>query len=227
MAHVLVIEDEEKLRLVLQKYIEAEGYTAELVADGSHAVEAVRSNKPDIILLDIMLPGKSGIDICKEVRQFSQVPIIMITAKVEEIDILLGLELGADDYICKPFSPRQVIARVKAILRRNNIAQESLEHMEAHNDNLSLDTSCYTATLGGQNLGLTPVEFRILTALYGPPARVLNRNQLMDAMYDDHRAVSDRTVDSHVANLRKKLKTISPKSDFIQPVYGVGYRYIG
>ena len=227
MARVLVIEDEEKLRLVLQKYIEAEGYIAELVADGSHAIEAVRSNKPDIILLDIMLPGKSGIDICKEVRQFSQVPIIMITAKVEEIDILLGLELGADDYICKPFSPRQVIARVKAMLRRNNIAHEPLEHTETQNDNLSLDTSCYTATLEGQNLGLTPVEFRILTALYGPPARVLNRNQLMDAMYDDHRAVSDRTVDSHVANLRKKLKTISPQSEFIQPVYGVGYRYIG
>ena len=227
MARVLVIEDEEKLRLVLQKYIEAEGYIAELVADGSHAIEAVRSNKPDIILLDIMLPGKSGIDICKEVRQFSQVPIIMITAKVEEIDILLGLELGADDYICKPFSPRQVIARVKAMLRRNNIAQEPLEHTEKHDGNLSLETSCYTATLEGQNLGLTPVEFRILTALYGPPARVLNRNQLMDAMYDDHRAVSDRTVDSHVANLRKKLKTISPQSEFIQPVYGVGYRYIG
>ena len=227
MARVLVIEDEEKLRLVLQKYIEAEGYIAELVADGSHAIEAVRSNKPDIILLDIMLPGKSGIDICKEVRQFSQVPIIMITAKVEEIDILLGLELGADDYICKPFSPRQVIARVKAMLRRNNIAHEPLEHTETQNDNLSLDTSCYTATLEGQNLDLTPVEFRILTALYGPPARVLNRNQLMDAMYDDHRAVSDRTVDSHVANLRKKLKTISPQSEFIQPVYGVGYRYIG
>ena len=227
MARVLVIEDEEKLRLVLQKYIEAEGYIAELVADGSHAIEAVRSNKPDIILLDIMLPGKSGIDICKEVRQFSQVPIIMITAKVEEIDILLGLELGADDYICKPFSPRQVIARVKAMLRRNNIAQEPLEHTEKHDGNLSLETSCYTATLEGQNLDLTPVEFRILTALYGPPARVLNRNQLMDAMYDDHRAVSDRTVDSHVANLRKKLKTISPPSEFIQPVYGVGYRYIG
>jgi len=227
MARVLVIEDEEKLRLVLQKYIEAEGYIAELVADGSHAIEAVRSNKPDIILLDIMLPGKSGIDICKEVRQFSQVPIIMITAKVEEIDILLGLELGADDYICKPFSPRQVIARVKAMLRRNNIAHEPLEHTETHDGNLSLETSCYTATLEGQNLDLTPVEFRILTALYGPPARVLNRNQLMDAMYDDHRAVSDRTVDSHVANLRKKLKTISPQSEFIQPVYGVGYRYIG
>ncbi|MCL4125088.1 UNVERIFIED_CONTAM: hypothetical protein GTU68_028233 [Idotea baltica] len=228
MPHIVIVEDEEKLRLVLQKYVEAEGYTADLVAEGTHAVDIVRASKPDLILLDIMLPGKSGIEICKEVRQFSQVPIIMITAKVEEIDVLLGLELGADDYICKPFSPRQVIARVKAILRRaNHNALEEQENATIEDKGLHLDASCYTATLNGHNLDLTPVEFRILLTLYGPPARVLNRNQLMDQMYDDHRTVSDRTVDSHVANLRKKLKAINSDSEFIQPVYGVGYRYIG
>lgn len=228
MSHIVIIEDEEKLRLVLKKYIEAEGYTAQLIAEGTDAVEIVRESKPDLILLDIMLPGKSGIDICKEVRQFSQVPIMMITAKVEEIDVLLGLELGADDYVCKPFSPRQVIARVKALLRRvNNTALESVDTIDSTEQGLVLDASCYAAELNGQSLDLTPVEFRILHALFGPPARVLNRNQLMDQMYDDHRAVSDRTVDSHVANLRKKLKSLKPDSEFIQPVYGVGYRYIG
>lgn len=223
MAHILIIEDEEKLRLVLQKYIEAEGYTAELLEEGTEAVEIIRAKEPDLILLDLMLPGKSGIDICKEVRQFSQVPIIMVTAKVEEIDLLLGLELGADDYINKPFSPREVVARVKVQLRRMN----SIKPVEPSDDDLVLDSGCYSAILDGKTLDITPVEFRILKTLYGPPARVFNRDQLIDHMYDDHRAVSDRTVDSHVANLRKKLKSIRPESEFIQPVYGVGYKYVG
>lgn len=228
MAHILIIEDEEKLRQVLQKYADAEGYKTDLLSEGTNAVDVIRKSNPDVILLDIMLPGKSGIDICKEVRQFSQVPIIMITAKVEEIDVLLGLELGADDYISKPFSPRQVIARVKAMLRRTNNTTQSKEAINKENsEGLDLDVSCYSATYNGESLDLTPVEFRILNALYGPPARVLNRDQLMDRMYDDHRTVSDRTVDSHVANLRKKLKSQNPESEFIQPVYGIGYRYIG
>ena len=226
-ANIAIVEDEPRLASLLKDYLEKSEYSATVWTDGSEALAAFHDELPDLILLDLMLPGTDGLSICKELRKTSDVPIIMLTARVEEIDRLLGLEIGADDYICKPFSPRQVIARVKAMLRRNNIAQEPLEHTEKHDGNLSLETSCYTATLEGQNLDLTPVEFRILTALYGPPARVLNRNQLMDAMYDDHRAVSDRTVDSHVANLRKKLKTISPQSEFIQPVYGVGYRYIG
>lgn len=223
MTHILVIEDEQKLRSVLQKYIEAEGYRCELLAEGTTAVEIIKSSNPDLILLDIMLPGKNGIDICKEVRQFSQVPIIMVTAKVEEIDMLLGLELGADDYINKPFSPREVVARVKATLRRVNTSNIK----PAIDDQLVLDPNSYSASLDGKQLDLTPVEFRILVALYGPPAKVLNREQLMQHMYDDHRAVSDRTVDSHVANLRKKLKNIRPDSEFIQPIYGVGYRYVG
>ena len=222
MSHILIVEDEEKLRSVLQKYVEAEGYTAKLLEEGTDAVNIVKSSKPDLILLDLMLPGKSGIDICKEVRQFSQVPIIMVTAKVEEIDMLLGLELGADDYIKKPFSPREVIARIRTLLRRTT----SVATLVAVDNELVLDSTAYSASLDGTSLDLTPVEFRILDTLYGPPARVYSRDQLMDHMYEDHRAVSDRTVDSHVANLRKKLKAIRPESEFIQPVYGVGYRYI-
>ncbi|MBX2847567.1 MAG: response regulator [Acidiferrobacterales bacterium] len=228
MAHIVIVEDEEKLRLILKKYLEAESYTVELISEGTDAVDTIRDVQPNLLILDIMLPGKSGIEICKEVRQFSQVPIIMTTAKVEEIDILLGLELGADDYVCKPYSPRQVTARVKAMLRRaNSLSLENPATNIPENGQLILDASCYSAMLDGKHLDLTPVEFRILQALYGPPARVLNRNQLMDKMYDDYRSVSDRTVDSHVANLRKKLKSLNLHSDFIQPVYGVGYRYVG
>jgi len=223
MTHILIIEDEEKLALVLKKYVEAEGYSSKILEEGTNAVEVVQDTKPDLILLDIMLPGKNGIDICKEVRQFSQVPIIMVTAKVEEIDMLIGLELGADDYINKPFSPREVIARVKALIRRS---QASLQE-QVNDQDLILDANTYTASLKGIDLNLTPVEFRILISLYGPPAQVLNRDQLIDKMYNDHRAVSDRTVDSHVANLRKKLKAVRPESEFIQPIYGVGYRFIG
>lgn len=223
MTHILIIEDEEKIRAVLQKFVAAEGYTVELLAEGTHAVEQVRSSKPDLILLDLMLPGKLGVDICKEVRQFSQVPIIMVTAKVEGTDILSGLEIGADDYIKKPFDPREVIARIKTLLRRTSIAvdQEKLSH------GLVLDPTSYSASLDGKSLELTPVEFRILVTLYGSPARVFSRSQLLVRMYNDHREVSDRTVDCHITNLRKKLKAIRPESKLIEPVYGVGYRYIG
>lgn len=223
MSTIFIVEDEEKLANVLEKYIKAEGFDAVIFHRGDQVVDAVQQHQPDLILLDIMLPEKSGIDICKEIRQFSAVPIVMVTAKVDEIDRLLGLELGADDYICKPFSPREVVARVKAILRRG---QQYLADVEPQKGGLTLDCESYQAALDGVGLELTPIEFKILKALYGPPSRVLKRDTLMNHMYDDHRAVSDRTVDSHVANLRKKLKAVKPDSEYIQPVYGIGYRYL-
>jgi two-component system response regulator BaeR len=223
MSKIFIVEDEEKLANVLEKYIRAEGFETMIFNRGDHVVDAVRRQKPNLILLDIMLPGKSGIEICKELRKFSEIPIVMTTARVDEIDRLLGLELGADDYICKPFSPREVGARIKAILRR---ARQDPVDLESNNTSLVLDGSNYQATLDGVALQLTPIEFRILAALYGPPSRVLKRDTLMNHMYDDHRAVSDRTVDSHVANLRKKLKAVKPDSEYIQPVYGIGYRYL-
>jgi len=222
MTKVFIVEDEDKLAAVLEKYISAEGFEAMVFNRGDIVVDAVSKHDPDLILLDIMLPEKSGIDVCKELRQFSDVPIVMVTAKVEEIDRLLGLELGADDYICKPFSPREVVARVKAILKRANHGHIG---NESQNSALVLDASNFQASLDGIELELTPIEFRILAALYGPPTRVLKRDALMNYMYDDYREVSDRTVDSHVANLRKKLKIVQPNVEYIQPVYGIGYRY--
>jgi two-component system response regulator BaeR len=158
-------------------------------------------------------------EICKDIRTFSRVPIIMVTARIEEIDRLLGLELGADDYICKPFSPREVVARVKAVLRRTQDGQTTRVH------GLVLDEDRYRAVLHGRDLELTAVEFKILQLLAGSPGRIFGREQIMDNMYRDERFVSDRTVDSHIKKLRRKIEAVDPKTDLIQSVYGVGYKF--
>ena len=220
MSEVLIVEDEPKLAAVLTEYLELAGHRTHTVADGRHVVDRVRSHAPAVVLLDVMLPGKDGLQVCREIRAFSTVPILMVTARVEEIDRLLGLELGADDYVCKPFSPREVVARVKAILRRSSEYSRS----EPAQDGFSIDRDRHTASLDGRLLELTPVELRLLRTLLDPPGRVWSRNQLLDKIYADHRIVSDRTVDSHVKNLRRKLKAVRPHSECISSVYGVGYK---
>jgi two-component system response regulator BaeR len=176
--------------------------------------------KPDLVLLDLMLPGMDGIEVCKLLRRRSNVPIIMVTARVDEIDRLLGLELGADDYICKPFSPREVVARVKAVLRRSELVSDGILHQ-----GLEIDDSKFTARLNGKDLCLTSVEFALLKTLSAISGRVFSRDQLMNAMYSDYRVVSDRAVDTHVKNLRKKLASASGGEDMIKSVYGLGYRF--
>jgi two-component system response regulator BaeR len=216
---ILIVEDQPKLAKVLKDYLEESGYKTDWLADGSEVVPWVKANSPELILLDIMLPGKDGMSVCRELRMFTNVPVIMVTAKVEEIDRLLGLELGADDYICKPFSPREVVARIKAILRRVNVADNTL--MLA--TRLVLDPEKYTATLDGQSLDLTPIEFRLLEALQAQPGRVYSRDRLLDVIYEDHRVVTDRTVDSHIKNLRRKIQSVCSE-DLIRSIYGVGYK---
>jgi two-component system response regulator BaeR len=186
--------------------------------------EWIRNNSPDMVLLDLMLPGKDGLTICREVRGFSQVPIIMITAKVEEIDRLLGLGLGADDYICKPFSPREVIARVKSVLRRVQFVAENANQSASAYRGISIDEASFRAIIGGTPLELTPVEFRLLKTMMSQPGRVFARGQLMSNVYTDGRIVSDRTMDSHVKNLRQKIAERMPDAEVIHSVYGVGYR---
>ncbi|SHI23128.1 response regulator [Pollutimonas bauzanensis] len=215
---ILVIEDEPKLAALLVDYLRAAGYETQWVADGRQAVAAVRAGRPQFIILDLMLPGRDGLDICREVRTFSEVPIMMVTARVEEIDRLLGLELGADDYVCKPFSPREVVARIKAILRRTQNNQGL-----ALPKGLLIDMEHYCASLDGHGLTLTPVELRLLNALAQAKGRILSRDQLLGQLYDDHRVVTDRTVDSHVKNLRRKLQALRPEQDLIRSIYGVGY----
>lgn len=246
---VLVVEDEIKLASIMIDYLVAKGYRSHHIADGAHAVEWVRANKPSLILLDIMLPNKDGIAICREVRAFSSIPILMVTAKVEEIDRLIGLEIGADDYICKPFSPREVVARVSANLRRVALSQNqhqdnagtTAEPYSSHNqptDNtsykvLSVDQSDHSmdinvdkmlASVNGKAADLTAVEFRLLNKMASKPGQIFSRTQLIEASYNDNRIVSERTVDSHIKKLRKQLCYVAAECAIVQSVYGVGYK---
>ena len=216
-ARVLIVEDEAKLAQLLEDYLRAAGYATEWIADGRAVAAAVKENPPALILLDLMLPGRDGVAVCRELRGFTDVPVVMVTARVDEIDRLLGLEVGADDYICKPFSPREVVARVKAILRRTRAPGALAD------SRLAIDDAAFRASWNGVALDLTPVEFRLLRTLAREPGRVFGRQQLLDSLYADHRVVTDRTVDSHVKNLRRKLADASPGEDIIRSVYGVGY----
>ena len=217
---ILIVEDESKLAVVLRDYFSASAFQTRCIDDGRTVIQAVKTDPPDLIVLDLMLPHKDGLSICQELRTFTDVPVLMVTARVEEIDRLLGLELGADDYICKPFSPREVVARAKAILRRSSPGASA-----SRNTGLSIDESRYEASLDGVCLHLTPAEFRLLRTLSGAPGRVFSRTQLLDNLYEDHRVVTDRAVDSHVKNLRRKLQQIRGGSELIESVYGIGYRF--
>jgi len=216
---ILIVEDEPKLAALLADYLKASGFETFIVDNGTNVVPWVREHKPDMVLLDLMLPGRDGIDICRDIRTFSRVPVIIVTAKVEEIDRLLGLELGADDYICKPFSPREVVARVKAVLRRAH------DGKAIQAQGLVLDEHRYRATLHGNDLGLTAVEFKLLQVLTANSGRIYGRQQLMEKIYPDDRFVSDRTVDSHIKKLRRKIEAVDPKMTLIRSVYGVGYKF--
>ena len=217
---ILIVEDEAKLAELLTLYLEREGFASHHIHDGAQVLPWLELHNPQLILLDLNLPNLDGLTLCKEIRQQSQVPILMTTARVDEIDRLLGLELGADDYICKPYSPREVVARVKAVLRRlaptPTASQPQL---------LELDEERLLAKLQGQPLALTLIEFQLLKLMASQPGRVFSREQLMDLIYPDHRVVSDRTIDSHVKKLRQKLKAAAPNQEFIQSVYGAGYKF--
>jgi two-component system response regulator BaeR len=215
---ILVVEDEPKLANLLRDYLEQAGYEPHCLGDGRKVVPWVREQTPDLVLLDLMLPGKDGMEILREIRSFSEVPILMVTSRVEEIDRLLGLELGADDYICKPFSPREVIARVRAVLRRTGGQPSPAVH------GLFLDKERFRATLHGRDLDLTAIEFQLLHILAQNPGRIFSRSQLMERIYLDQRVVSDRTIDSHVKKLRRKIASAAPGEEWIHSLYGVGYK---
>jgi len=220
---ILIVEDEPKIAALLADYLRVQGgFQSKVVERGDEALFQFQSEQPDLVLLDLMLPGMDGIEVCKQLRAESQVPIIMVTARVDEIDRLLGLELGADDYICKPFSPREVVARVKAVLRRSELTKAG---KQSHG--LEMDGDTFMARLNGKDLALTPVEFALLQMFSAHPGRVFSRDKLMNGMYSDYRVVSDRAVDTHVKNLRRKLAKVSGIEEMIKSVYGLGYRFEG
>ncbi len=220
---IMIVEDEPKIAAILADYLRVQGgFHSTIVERGDEVLRQFHSEQPDLVLLDLMLPGLDGIEACKQLRAESQVPIIMVTARVDEIDRLLGLELGADDYICKPFSPREVVARVKAVLRRSEMTKAG---KQPHG--LEFDEEKFVARLNGLELALTQVEFALLQTLSTQSGRVFSRDQLMNRMYSDYRVVSDRAVDTHVKNLRRKLADASGVEDMIKSVYGLGYRFEG
>lgn len=218
---IVVVEDEPKLAQLLIDYLQLSDYRTHHIAHGNEVLTYVRNASPALMLLDLMLPGTDGLTLCREIRRFSDLPVIMTTARTEEIDRLIGLEIGADDYICKPFSPREVVARVKTILRRCSPTHASAEAVSA----LIIDESYFQARWGNQILDLTPAEFRLLKTLSQAPGKVFSREQLLNQLYDDYRIVADRTIDSHIKNLRRKLELLDTTQPFIRAVYGVGYRW--
>ncbi len=217
---ILIVEDEEKLAGLLRDYLVQEGYEVSVLHRGDEVEPWVRTHPTDLVLLDLMLPGKSGLEVCYALRSSPDLSIIMVTARVDEVDRLLGLGLGADDYICKPFSPREGVARVKAVLRRGKRGAAP-----AQEEGLQLDDAGYKAIVAGRDLGLTAVEYQLLKVLASHPGRIYTRDQLIDAMYRDERVVSDRTVDSHVKKIRRKIAAALPGREIIHSLYGVGYKY--
>jgi two-component system response regulator BaeR len=215
MNTVYIVEDEAELAALVADYLRAAGFEPVLFHYGAEALAAIRSSMPALVVLDLMLPGLDGLALTRELRGFSTVPIVMVTARVEEIDRLLGLELGADDYLCKPFSPRELVARVKAILRRAGVAATPL----------ALDAAACRASVHGRPLDLTRTEFALLAALASRPGQVFSRARLLELAHEDSLEVTDRAIDSHIKNLRRKLDAAAPGFEPIRAIYGLGYRW--
>ncbi len=218
--NIVIVEDEEKLAALLQEYLTQAGFRSRVFHHGTEALQVIPTLPVDLIVLDLMLPGTDGMSVCRELRKSSDVPIIMTTARVEEIDRLLGLEIGADDYICKPYSPREVVARVKAVLRRGQYSATT-----GHGGDFLINSDEASVTIKGQRSELTAVELNLLQTMAETPGRIYSRNQLMSRIYPDNRIVSDRTIDSHVKKLRQRLAQLEPDAEYIHSVYGLGYKF--
>jgi DNA-binding response OmpR family regulator len=220
---ILIVDDEEKIRELINKYLVNEGFEVIEAADGYQALELAASENPDLIVLDWLLPGISGLEVCRQVRQKSAIPIIMLTAKTEEIDKLLGLELGADDYITKPFSLRELTARIRVVLRRVDPGVE-VKTSSIKIDDLEINLDRHEVLSNGKNITLTPAEFKILGILFSSPGRVYSRLQLLDAAFGYAYEGYERSIDTHIRNLRKKIEPDPESPRYILTVYGTGYR---
>lgn len=224
MAHtILVVDDEARIVKLVRDYLERAGFDVLTADDGETALMLAHIEQPDLIILDLMLPEVDGLEVCRRLRRESGVPIIMLTARVEEVDRIVGLELGADDYVTKPFSPGELVARVRATLRRVNGQMGPSTIIRA--GDVELDTAAMTATVGTQPIDLTPTEFQLLATLVRQPGRIFSREQLLEAVHGVAFDGYDRSVDSHIKNIRRKMEPDPRKPHYIQTVYGVGYRF--
>jgi two-component system, OmpR family, alkaline phosphatase synthesis response regulator PhoP len=216
MQRILVVEDDMQISRTLRDYLEVAGYDVTVVGDGSAALSSFRGDHPDLLVLDLGLPSVDGLDVAREVRRASTTPIIMLTARGEESDRIVGLELGADDYLVKPFSPKELVARVRAVLRRTEILRAS---------DVEVDLIKMRTRVGGRSVDLTPTEFHLLAALVREPGRVFTRGQLQDALHGVAIDSYDRAIDAHVKNLRRKIEPEPGRPRYVLTVHGVGYRF--
>lgn len=219
--HVLLVEDEERIATLISKYLALEGYECTCLESGLNAVQKIQTTNPDICILDIMLPEVNGLEICEQVRTFSDVPILMLTARVEEVDKLIGFNEGADDYVCKPFSPKELMARVAALLRRAEPKQPS--HKQLTYKSLTIDIDKFSVDVNQQTVKLTGNEFNILKTLMQYPEKVFSRKELLLAVKQHELEIYERTIDSHIKNLRKKLAQVTSGESYIASIYGIGY----
>ncbi len=223
MTRILVVEDDAEIAAIVRDYLHAAGFGVEVAADGDAALEKARGRRPDLVVLDLGLPRRDGLDVLRELRRTSPVPVIVVTARGEETDRIVGLELGADDYVTKPFSPRELTARVRALFRR-------LEAREAPDElirvgNLEIDVPRMHVTVDGRSVELTPSEFRVLLTLAKEPGRVFTRGQLLDTLHGVAFESYERAIDAHVKNIRRKIEPDEGPPRYVQTVYGVGYRF--
>jgi len=225
MKTILVVDDERKIVDLARDYLEHAGFLVQTAGDGQAALEVVERHKPDLIVLDLGLPGLDGLDVTRRIRRDSNLPVIMLTARDDELDKLVGLELGADDYLTKPFSPRELVARVRAVLRRTDQGAQSSADEVVHAGDLTLDLPRMRASLAGRLIDLTPTEFQLLATLARQPGRIFTRSQLLDAVHGVAFESYERAIDTHVKNIRRKLEPDPRRPVLILTVYGVGYRF--
>jgi len=220
---ILVVDDEPKIIQLTQDYLENAGFSVISAGDGERALAIIQVEKPDLVVLDLGLPGVDGLDVCRSLRKRSNLPIIMLTARDEETDKLIGLELGADDYITKPFSPKELVARVRSVLRRSELVQEGREVIRV--GDVTLDLPRMQVTVGEVEIELTATEFQLLQALASQPGRIFTRSQLLSAVHGVAIESYERAIDAHIKNIRRKLEPVPREPRYIQTVYGVGYRF--
>ena len=223
MTTVLVVEDEIEIARVVRDYLRNAGFEVIVVGDGGSAVASVRSAKPDLLVLDLGLPGRDGLDVAREIRRWSDTPIVMLTARGDETDRIVGLEIGADDYVVKPFSPKELVARVRAVLRRTRTAARGDEIVRA--GDVEIDTAKMRVSVGGTQVDLTPTEFQLLATLAREPGRVFTRSQLLDAVHGVAIESYERAIDAHVKNIRRKIEPTPGSPRYVLTVHGVGYRF--
>ena len=223
MTTVLVVEDEIEIARVVRDYLDNAGFEVIVVGDGGSAIASVRSAKPDLLVLDLGLPGRDGLDVAREIRRWSNTPIVMLTARGDETDRIVGLEIGADDYVVKPFSPKELVARVRAVLRRTRTAARGDEVVRA--GDVEIDTAKMRVSVGGTQVDLTPTEFQLLATLAREPGRVFTRSQLLDAVHGVAIESYERAIDAHVKNIRRKIEPEPASPRYLLTVHGVGYRF--